>query len=425
MPWKETNTVTLREEFILKALGKQKPFTALCEEYGISRKTGYKWMERFRQGGLPALHDESRRPRNNPNAVREEVVCELIRIKRTIPSIWGPKKVLEIYRCRYGASEEISLSSVKRILDHAGFVLHRRRPRQGGMARIQEGIVPKAANELWTVDFKGWWKTRDHSRCEPLTVRDGFSRFLLDLRVMESTTSEEVRTAFERLFKKYGLPEAIRSDNGPPFASCQAPLGLSRLSSWWVSLGIRLDRIAPGRPDQNGGHERIHRDIRAELQADPAENLEESQELFDQWRHTFNWHRPHEALHMKRPGELYETSQRVYDSAPVDISYPPNWLERRVDCRGRISLCSGKIQITTALNGYIVGLQPVGDRLDVHFDYLRIGHIDLHVLRFVPVIEKKKRGRSSSGRPAARRSQGESKIVIPNGQPTQKVLPMS
>jgi putative transposase len=180
MPWKETNTVTLREEFILKALGKQKPFTALCEEYGISRKTGYKWMERFRQGGLPALHDESRRPRNNPNAVREEVVCELIRIKKTIPSIWGPKKVLEIYRCRYGESEEISLSSVKRILDHAGFVLHRRRPRQGGMARIQEGIVPKAANELWTVDFKGWWKTRDHSRCEPLTVRDGFSRFLLD-----------------------------------------------------------------------------------------------------------------------------------------------------------------------------------------------------------------------------------------------------
>jgi len=425
MPWKETEVVKIREEFVLKALGQSMPFSQLCEAFEISRKTGYKWLARFRQGGLPGLSDDSRRPRVSPEALSEDVVCELIRIKQSVFSTWGPKKVLSIYERLRGTHNAPSLSSVKRVLDRAGFVRHRRRSRQGEVARIQEGAAAAAPNALWTVDFKGWWKTSDHARCEPLTVRDGFSRFLLDMRAMQSTAEREVQPAFERIFEQYGLPEAIRSDNGSPFASASAPLGLSQLSSWWVSLGIRLDRIDPGRPDQNGAHERIHRDVRAELQLAPADGLEQSQALFDEWRHTFNWERPHEALQMRMPGELYMPSERAYKPGPVDICYPADWLERRVSCKGSIRLCSVQIFVSMALAGFLVGLQSVADRLDVWFDYLRLGHIDLHVMKFIPIVKPKKRRRPSSGRLAARRRDAGACDHPPEPKPIPKVLPMS
>jgi len=428
MPWKETEVMKLREEFVLKALGNVMSFTDLCSEYAVSRKTGYKWLERFRQGGLGALYDQSRRPDSSPDALNESVVCELIRIKKSVSSTWGPKKVHALYERQHGRADAPSLSSVKRVLDRAGYVEHRRRPRRDQTTRVQEGVVPQKPNELWTVDFKGWWKTRDRARCEPLTVRDGFSCFLLDLRAMESQSERSVRPVFEQIFELYGLPEAIRSDNGSPFASFNAPLGLSRLSSWWVSLGIRLDRIDPGRPDQNGAHERIHRDIRAELQMDPAACIEQSQPLFDQWRNEFNWQRPHEALEMKFPGEVYTSSSISFKNEPVDISYPAEWIERRVTTGGAIKLCNSRINISTALTGFIVGLQPVADRLDVWFDYLRIGHIDLHVMRYIPSTESKKktRRRSSSGRLAAqRKSPGGSGSPAPARQINRKVLPMS
>jgi transposase InsO family protein len=311
------------------------------------------------------------------------------------------------------------LSSVKRILDRAGFVQRRRRPRRDAPARIQEGIVATKPNQQWTVDFKGWWKTRDGARCEPLTVRDAYSRFLLDLRAMDSTSERAVRRAFERLFECYGLPESIRSDNGSPFASHQAPLGLTRLSSWWVALGIRLDRIDPGRPDQNGAHERIHRDIRAELQLSPANGMEASQALFDQWRHDFNWVRPHEALNMQVPGKIYAPSQTVYEPGPPDLNYPPDWLERRVMPKGAICLLNHTIHVSKAVGGFTLGLQPLADRLDVWFDYLRLGHIDLHTFRFLPIVRKRETRRSSSGRHAARRKDAQAV------QTTPKVLPIS
>jgi len=419
MPWKESNVVTLREEFVLKAMSPVMDFSALCKEYGISRKTGYKWMVRFKQGGLPALRNASRRPHSSSSALDEATVCELIRIKTTSASNWGPKKVLALYERLHGSSHAPSLSSVKRILDRAGFVQRRRRPRRDAPARIQEGIVATKPNQQWTVDFKGWWKTRDGARCEPLTVRDAYSRFLLDLRAMDSTSERAVRRAFERLFECYGLPESIRSDNGSPFASHQAPLGLTRLSSWWVALGIRLDRIDPGRPDQNGAHERIHRDIRAELQLSPANGMEASQALFDQWRHDFNWVRPHEALNMQVPGKIYAPSQTVYEPGPPDLNYPPDWLERRVMPKGAICLLNHTIHVSKAVGGFTLGLQPLADRLDVWFDYLRLGHIDLHTFRFLPIVRKRETRRSSSGRHSARRKDAQAV------QTTPKVLPIS
>lgn len=425
MPWRKAEVVTLREEFVLKAMGDAQSFGVLCTEYGISRKTGYKWLERFRAGGLAGLRDWSRRPRTSPDALGEEVVCELVRIKGSVSRTWGPKKILGLYERRYGAEGAPSLSSVKRVLDRAGFVSHRVRPRSAEPARVQERLDAKAPNELWTVDFKGWWKTRDRERCEPLTVRDSFSRFLLDMRAMRSTAEAETRAAFERVFDQYGLPEAIRSDNGSPFAAAAAPLGLSRLSSWWVSLGIRLDRTDPGRPDQNGAHERIHRDIRSELQSAPADDAGMSQDLFDEWRRVFNWERPHEALQMKAPGEVYVPSARRYEPGPVDIAYPPGWLERRVASNGTIMLCSAHLFVSTALDGFVLGLQPVADRLDVWFDYLRIGHLDLDVMRFVPVTKPRKRRRPSSGRPVARRDGLGPEPHRPGEESDPKVSPMS
>jgi transposase InsO family protein len=390
MPWKEKEVVTLREEFVLKALGGSMSFSDLCKEYNISRKTGYKWLGRFRERGLTGLKNESTRPHTSPDALSEQVVCALVRIKRSAPESWGPKKVLRVYQRDHNPTSVPSLSSVKRVLDKAGFVNHRRRRRSSDPARPQERIKPERPNELWTVDFKGWWKTRDGERCEPLTLRDGYSRYILDIRALQSTSNKAVRPVFESVFEHYGLPEMIRSDNGSPFASVMAPLGLSQLSAWWVSLGIRLDRIDPGRPDQNGAHERIHRDIRADLQSKPTYKLGQSQELFDEWRHTFNWQRPHEALEMNTPAEYYTPSDRIYSPSHVDIIYPPEWLERRVSSSGSIKLCNRHIGISGALSGFVVGLQPVNDRLDVWFDYLRLGHIDLHVMKFNAVTGKRK-----------------------------------
>ena len=328
------------------------------------------------------------------------MVCELIQIKNTIPAQWGPKKVRTIYQQRHGQAP--SESSVKRVLDKAGFVNHRKRRRRDLPAQAQEGIRPEKPNQQWSVDFKGWWKTANGDHCEPLTVRDGFSRYILDLRAMNTTKTEPVRDAFEQLFEQYGLPESIRSDNGTPFASPMAPRGLSRLSAWWITLGIRLDRIDPGRPDQNGAHERVHRDIRAELQLNPQSDLDTSQVIFDQWRNIFNWQRPHEGIEMKMPGDLYQPSSTPYQTEPVDLSYPPHWLERRVTRRGNIKLGGTPIDISSTLGGYVVGLEPINGRLDVWFDYLKLGHIDLEVHHFKPVTAKKRR-RSSSGRLADQR----------------------
>jgi len=424
MPWKEVDIVNLREEFVFEAIGGGTDFSSLCMDYGISRKTGYKWLARFREQGVCGLRDKSRRPHSSPDALAEDVVCSLIRIKRSAPKTWGPKKVLSLYERQHGSEQSPSLSSVQRVMDKAGYVSHRRRSRSDLPARVQEGLVAAQPNDLWTVDFKGWWKTRDRRRCEPLTLRDGFSRFLIDFRAMESTSERSVRPVFERAFEAHGLPAAIRSDNGSPFAASSAPLGLSRLSAWWVSLGIRLDRITPGHPEQNGAHERIHRDIRAELQMNPADGLEQSQALFDEWRDTYNWVRPHEAIGMKTPGSLYVRSDKSYDGSDIHISYPPNWIERRVTQGGTLKLCSVQIGISTALVGHTIGLQPIADRLDVWFDYLRLGHIDLNVMRFIRVTEQR-RARSSSGRHAARRKSAGGLRPSSSRQTKQDVLPMS
>jgi len=252
MPWKESRKMNQRIEFAMKALTADN-FGELCREYGISRKTGYKWRERFVAEGIGGMHEQSRRPHSHANELSESVVCEIIRLKQA-HRFWGPRKIRELYRRKH-PSDTPSESSFKRVLKRAGLTQSRKRLRAAKTGRIAAGRKAQAPNEVWTVDFKGWWFSCDRQRVEPLTVRDEHSCMILELRALENARTDTVKQCFEDLFEKHGLPEAIRSDNGPLFASTNGLHGLSRLSAWWLALGIDLERGRPGCPQDNGAHE--------------------------------------------------------------------------------------------------------------------------------------------------------------------------
>jgi transposase InsO family protein len=366
MPWKKNEPMEQRIEFALKALGSLN-FRALCQEYGISAKTGYKWKERFLREGM-GMQERSRRPHRHAEELGEEVVCEIVRLKQAHRS-WGPRKIRELYRRRYG--EAVSESSFKRVLERAGLTQKRRRRPASQAGQLSSGRKGTAPNEVWTVDFKGWWRSCG-KRCEPLTVRDEHSRYILELRAMENARTETVQRSFERLFERHGLPQAIRSDNGAPFASGHGLLGLSRLSVWWVALGIDLERGRPGHPQDNSAHERMHLDISREIEAIG----ESDQEALDVWRQTFNYERPHDSLGMKCPAELYRASERKYKGTPEDLEYR-QMCSRRVKAWGSITLDGQSIFLSNALAGWSVGLKPVAqDRLEVWFGHLLLGAID-------------------------------------------------
>jgi putative transposase len=377
MPWKKSEPMDQRREFVLKALGTQN-FRALCQEYGISPKTGYKWQERFLLQGLGGMEEDSRRPRSSPKQLSEGQVCEIVKLK-LVNRHWGPRKIRLLYQKRH--VEAPSESSFKRILERVGLTEPRRvreGPVEGG--RLCSGRRGQAPNEVWTVDFKGWWRSGEGRRCEPLTIRDEFSRYVLELRAMANARTQTVREAFERVFKRHGLPEAIRSDNGAPFASVQALHGLSRLSAWWVALGIDLERGRPGHPQDNGGHERLHRDIAQELEPLGQGATPEALEL---WREEFNRERPHQALGMRCPAELYRDSSRVYSAVEVQLSYP-GMATRLVDKNGKLSWKDQRIFLTSSLAGWQVGLQRTENgQLEIWFGRLLLGHLDAQELDFL------------------------------------------
>ena len=358
----------LRIEFAMKAL-RTDNFRGLCAEYGISAKTGYKWHERFLREGLAGMVEQSRRPRGHADQLGEAVVCEIIRFKNAHRH-WGPRKIRELYLRKHG--QAASESSFKRVLERAGLTEPRgRRQRSTEAGRLWGGRRGQAPNEVWTVDFKGWWYDGQGKRCEPLTVRDEHSRYVLELRRMPDARTATVRSCFERLFELHGLPGAIRSDNGSPFAQVQGVMGLSQLSAWWVALGIDLERGRPGHPQDNGGHERMHRDIGAELEPSTAE-----QAALDLWRQEFNCERPHEALGMKCPAEVYIASARTYTGTPEDIDYP-GLTSRKVGQSGKIGWSGTTFFIGTSLKGWSVGLKPTtGEQWEVWFGRLLLGWID-------------------------------------------------
>jgi transposase InsO family protein len=377
MPWKEIKPMNQRTEFALKSVETEN-FRGLCREYGISTKTGYKWKQRLLEHGAKGMGELSRRPKSSPGGLDEAVVCEIIRLKERHRH-WGPRKIRKIYeRLHQQAPSE---SSFKRILERAGLVEPRRiRSREAG--RLSSGRRAQAPNEVWTVDFKGWWYGADGHRKEPLTVRDEFSRYLLELRAVEDARTETIRKHFEALFEARGLPQAIRSDNGVPFASHFGLLGLSRLSVWWVALGIDLERGRPACPQDNGGHERLHLDVQREVRGDAQR---EHQAGLDEWRQTFNEERPHEALGMKCPCEVYTKSERKYEGTPADLSYE-GMATRRVANQGCIRWRDELVFISTALVGWSLGLQPRADgQWNVWFGRLLLGQLEESTLAFLRV----------------------------------------
>jgi putative transposase len=380
MPWKTNTMKDVRREFALKALSPGANLSALCREYGVTRKTGRQWRERAKMDGISFVAEKSRRPAASPKQLTEGVVCHLIRHKLAHPS-WGPRKIQEVYRREFGRSP--SLSSCHRILVKAGLVERRRKRTKQPPRMVMGAVKANAPNEVWTVDFKGWWKLGNGERCEPLTVRDAFSRFILAIRLPANARTGALKDEFRRLFQLYGLPKVSKSDNGSPFASVRAPLGLSRLSAWWVGLGIELERSRPGSPQDNGAHERMHKDVAHEIAATTQPDGRAQQAALDVWREEFNVERPHEALQGRSPIGLYRKSPRPFPAEPLRLDYGVGYYPRKVIANGSIKWNGQTIFISNALAGWEVGLRVVAqEQLEVWLNYLQIGTIDLQTNRF-------------------------------------------
>ena len=357
--------------------------TEVCREFGISRKTGYKIFDRYREHGLEALTDRSRRPVRYANQLPGQIEALVVSLKRGKPH-WGARKIRELLVRRLAGDVRVpARSTIHAVLDRHGLVKRpgRLRQRATGTA-LSAGAAP---NDLWCADFKGEFKLGNGRYCYPLTVTDHASRFLLLCEALESTRENLAFTAFERLLADRGLPLAIRSDNGVPFASPNALFNLSKLSVWWLRLGIAIERIKPGHPQQNGRHERMHLTLKKEATRPPGMNSLQQQARFDAFLHEFNAERPHEALAMKCPAEIYAASTRRYDGLP-DVAYPLHDRDILVTACGRICLHRKKINISAALAGQRLGIKEVDDAIWlVSFMHYDLGYIDLEQRTLQPL----------------------------------------
>jgi putative transposase len=356
----------------------------LAAQYGISRKTVYKWIERHEAGGWAALEDQSRAPRHHPNAVDGEIVQELLELKERRP-LWGAPKLRRKLEQKLGAAHCPAESTVSEILRRHGLSRIARRKRRA-VPSAQPFAACQSANSVWCADFKGWFRTGDGNRCTPLTISDGHSRYLLRCQGLDGSTGfTTVQPLFIATFREYGLPRAIRTDNGPPFASTGLG-GLSALAVWWVRLGLKLERIEPGQPQQNGRHERMHRTLKAATAQPPQASLRRQQEAFDEFRNEYNQERPHEALGQRTPSEFYQPATRDYPQRlPDQRGYPDDWQKRKVRPSGQIKWKGRNLQISQALIGQEVGFKPVDEgQWAVYFEGLELGSYDERKHRLIP-----------------------------------------
>lgn len=380
MPWRETSPMDQRIRFIADYRRDYATFAELCERYGVSRKTGYKWVERYDVVGARGLEDRSRRPHVCPTATPLPVVEQLLALRRSHPS-WGAKKLLSVLS-RRGVTALPGRSTCCDLLKRHGLVTSaRRRKYPGHPGRPPSG--PTEPNDIWTADFKGQFRTRDGRYCYPLTIADGYSRFLLACQGLRSTSLQLSRPVFFRLFEEHGLPRAIRTDNGVPFAT--TALGrLSSLSVWWIRLGIHPQLIEPAHPEQNGSHERMHRTLKNETTRPAKGNLAAQQVRFNHFRTEYNEQRPHEALGQETPASLYRPSPRVLPKRLPEIEYPAHYEVRYVSANGGIRWKCAWVCVTHTLAGEYVGMNEVGDGLwDVYFGPVLLGRMDERKLRIV------------------------------------------
>ena len=372
MPWKILSAFGERWRFAKAALKHLLPFTALCRSFGISRQCGYKWLRRFHQDGRAGLRLRSRRPRGSPRRTPLRWRQAVRRLRRRFPR-WGAKKIHARLHRKFPRARLPAVRTITKWLPRLCRMPRRHRhSRRGPRLPLPPLTVPSAPNEVWTVDFKGCFRTADGSRCDPLTVRDLFSRFLLAIQILPGQQFTLVRRVFLALFRRFGLPKVIRVDNGSPFGSTGAQ-GLSRLSVWWRTLGIHVEFIRPGHPEENGAHEQMHRELKRDTARPPAAHPPAQQWRSRRWLRHYNTARPHEALHGRYPADLYHPSRRRYRRAQP-FRYPRARVVRHVRHNGQIKWQGRLRSIGEAFVGQPVALQEQhGGVWNVHFQDLLLG----------------------------------------------------
>lgn len=382
MPWKECHVMDERLRFVARLLEGEK-MAPLCAEFGISRKTGYKIFERYKDCGVVAFSDRSRRPYRQANRLPAPIEATIVRLKREYPG-WGAPKIREKLRQQITGVQLPAISTVHAVLDRHHLVKRRRR-RRGGEAAPTPLTRPTAPNALWCADYKGEFLLGNRRYCYPLTVTDFASRYLLTCEALSTTQERFAFTVFERTFREFGVPAVIRTDNGVPFASPTALYRLSKLAVWWLRLGIQLERIQPGHPQQNGRHERMHRTLKLEATKPAAANVLQQQGRFDDFRTRYNQERPHQALGMQVPADLYTRSSRVYRGLE-DLTYPFHDTTVTVTHCGRICFHGRKINLSHVFAGQNVGVTQVGDHVWlVTFMHYDLGYFDDEVGRVEPI----------------------------------------
>jgi putative transposase len=351
----------------------------LCREFGISRKTGYKIFTRYKDVGLEGLTDRSRRPYRQANRLPFQVETLILGLKREHPS-WGAPKIREKLRRRFSDIKPPAISTVHAILDRNGLVTHGRERHHHAQGTTLS--TPTTPNDLWCADFKGEFMLSDKRYCYPLTITDFATRYLICCDALTSTQAKPAFTVFERAFKDFGLPKAIRTDNGSPFASASAIFGLSKLSVWWLRLGIGIERIQPGQPQQNGRHERMHLTLKKETTKPAANNFLQQQEKFDRFIDCYNQERPHQAIGMHYPGEIYQRSAREYHGLS-ELEYPFHDRTVAVTMCGRVCFGSRKINLSTVFAGQNVGVKEVAEKVWlISFMHYDLGFFDHETTRF-------------------------------------------
>lgn len=360
MAWRETCVEEERFRFIEEWRRGELAFAEICRAFGVSRKTGYKWQQRYAAGGWEGLRDQSRAARHHPNQVIEDVVEEVLKARAAHPT-WGPVK-LQAWLAREGPEVQWpAASTIGEILRREGLTASRKRRCRAtpNAEPLTEALEP---NDVWCADYKGWFRCQDGARCDPLTISDASARFLLRCQAVDGLDYKHARPIFEGAFRKYGLPWRMRNDNGSPFASVGIG-GVSRLSLWWIQLGIRPERIRPASPQENGRHERMHRTLKQETARPPKANLRLQQQAFDAFLLEYNEERPHQALGHKTPAEMFRPSPRQYPGRIEPFEYPSNWEVRSIGSCGNMSWATVRVFIGRVFQGERIGLEPIGDGL--------------------------------------------------------------
>jgi transposase InsO family protein len=379
MPWKETRVMDQKIKMISNWLSGEYSITELSRIHEVSRKTLYKWIERYEADQESGLQERARRPLTMPRATPAEVVAEILASKSQHEH-WGARKLLAWLKRHQPEKSWPAASTTSEILKRHGMVRTRRR-RHHTPPYSQPFLKSNQPNEVWCADFKGQFRLGEGSLCYPLTLTDSYSRFLLGCRGLAHPAYAPTRSYFEHAFREYGLPSAIRTDNGVPFASVGLG-GLSSLAVWFVKLGIRPERIEKGHPEQNGRHERMHRTLKAEAISPPRKSMNEQQRVFDRFRATYNNDRPHEAIGQKTPASIYRSSAREYPTKLPEVDYPSNFSVRQVKDNGCFKWQNQELYLSGTLAGELVGLEEIDNRIwKLYFSFYPIGILDLRTLR--------------------------------------------